>query len=303
VIRRKVYGNQLFSKHRRLPDEIAVLEKHGRQTTICELQGSLFFGTTDQLYSEIEPDLKTSKYVILDMRRVQSVDFTAAHMIEQIEARMAERKGMLIFTHLPPNLPSGQDLQSYFDAVGLVKPSRNTRIFDVLDDALEWTEERTLEEQHLSRHEEQAPLDLAEIDLLKGFSAEAIAALRACTEEKSFEPGQKVFKQGDTGDEIFLIRHGTVRIVLQLEAGKAHHLVTFARGDFFGDLAFLDRGMRSADAVAATRADLYVISRSRYDLVAVADPALGRKFFWRLARALGFRLRQTDTELRALHDA
>lgn len=303
VVRRKTYGNEAFSKKRRLPDETAVLEKRGDQTTICELQGSLFFGTTDQLFSELELDLKTKKYVVLDMRRVQSVDFTATHMLAHIEAQLAERNGHLIFSDLPPNLPTGQDLETYFDEVGLVKPSRNVKIFDQLDEALEWTEDQLLAEETLPQEATESPLELHEINLLKGIDADTISALMSCVSEQSFEAGQTMFREGDTGDELFLIRRGTVRIVLPLASGRQHHLASFARGDFFGDMAFLDHAVRSADAVASTAVELYSLSRARFDAVASAHPETGKKVFARVARALAIRLRQTDAELRALQDS
>jgi len=256
------------------------------------------------LFTELETDLKTKKYVILDMRRVQSVDFTATHLLDQIEARLAERKGTLIFSHLPPNLPTGQDLQSYFDQVGLVKPTRHVKIFDELDNALEWTEDRILEEEGLLQAGQESPLSLKEINLLKGLDTDTLGALASCVEERSYETGQKVFQHGDTGDEIFLIRRGTVRIVLPLAGGRQHHLVTFGRGDFFGDMAFIDHAaVRSADAVACTPTDLYVILRTRFDTVAMNHPLLDKKVFWRLSRALAIRLRQTDAELRALEES
>jgi SulP family sulfate permease len=303
VVRRKTYGNQTFSKKRRLPEEVAVLEKRGDQTAICELQGSLFFGTADQLFSELEPDLKTRRYVILDMRRVQSVDFTATHMLAQIEAQLTEHKGYLIFSNLPPDLPTGQDLEAYFDQVGLVKPSRNVKIFDGLDDALEWTEDRLLAVEQPLPVTQESRLGLGEIDLLRDLDADILKALASCVSERSFEAGQRIFKQGDMGDELFLIRQGTVRIVLPLASGRQHHLVTFARGDFFGDMAFLDPAARSAEAIASTATDLYVLSRARFDAVANEYRQMGKKVFARLARALAIRLRQTDAELRALEES
>jgi SulP family sulfate permease len=59
IVRRKSYGNQTFSKQIRLPPEMEILQERGDRTVIFELQGSLFFGTTDQLYSALEADLKT----------------------------------------------------------------------------------------------------------------------------------------------------------------------------------------------------------------------------------------------------
>ena len=51
TIRRKSYGNQVFSSRVRGQYEREVLAEKGGHTVIFELQGSLFFGTTDQLYT------------------------------------------------------------------------------------------------------------------------------------------------------------------------------------------------------------------------------------------------------------
>ncbi|MCU0241595.1 MAG: SulP family inorganic anion transporter [Vicinamibacteria bacterium] len=302
VVRRKKYGDRSFSKRQRLPEERAILEQQGALTVICELQGSLFFGTTDQLFTELQEDLARRRYVILDLRRVQSVDFTAIHLLDQIEARLAERGGVLIFSHLPPTLPTGQDLSAYFDHMGLTRPSRSIRVFAELDEALEWVEGRWLEEAGLNAAADETPLDLSAVHLFKGIDDDTLTALAACAEARSYAAGQPVFMQGDAGDEIFLIRRGTVRISLRLSAGRMHHLATCGRGDFFGDMSFIAPAARSADAVATAPLDLYAISRSRFDAVAVEHPALDKKVFWRLARALATRLRQTDAELRALEE-
>jgi sulfate permease, SulP family len=303
VVRRKTYGSQTHSRMRRLPEEMAVLEAQGSETVICELQGSLFFGTTDQLFTELANDLTSCRNVILDMRRVQTVDFTATHLLDQIEGRLAERQGLLILAHLPPSLPTGQDLRAYFDEIGLVKPSRSVRVFGEVDEALEWTENRLLETAGLRASGPETPLALHEIHLFKGIDAEVLAALTPCAEERSYQQGQTVFQHGDSGEEIYLIRCGSVRVVLPLRGGRQRHLATFGRGDFFGDMAFISPAARSADAVAATASEIFVISRARFDAVAMEHPVLDKKVFWRLARALALRLRQADAELRALEES
>ena len=299
VVRRKSSGDHMFSKRRRLPEQVAMLADKGSRTAIYELQGNLFFGTTDRLFTELETDLQARRYVILDMRRVQSVDFTAVHLLEQIETRLAEKGGSLLFSGLPPNLPSGQDLQAYFDEVGLVKSSGQACIFDELDDALEWVEDRILEEENLVATS-RAPLALRDLDLFRGFDDSMFEALAACIRERSCVAGERIFGSGDKGDELFVVRRGRVRIMLPIPNGKPHHLATFSRGDFFGDMAFLDRRERSADAVAEAPTDLYVLSRARFDEMAERFPAMGKRAFSRLARALAIRLRQADAELQAL---
>ena len=300
IVRSKAYGNQMFSKRVRLPDEMAILEKRGDHTAIFELQGSLFFGTTDQLYTTVEPELKTRTYIILDMRRVQSVDLTAVHMLEQIEGMLAERGAFLIFSHLPENVPSGQDMRQYFDQVGLVKSESHIQTFSELDEALEWVEERLIEEEHLERMLEQ-PLELREIDVFLGRKESTLAALESCMDKRSYKAGEKIFAQGDAGDEMFLIRRGAVRIVLSLSEKQGHHLATFGRGDFFGEMAFLDPAPRSADALAFTDTDLFVLSRKRFDTLAEEHKKLAIGLVLSVARVLSIRLRYANAELRALH--
>ncbi len=303
VIHRKTYGDRVFSKQRRLPEDVALLEKHGGQTVVCELEGNLFFGTTDELLSELSADLKARRYVILDLRRVRSVDLTAVHILEQMEAQLAERGAYLLFSALPKSLPSGQDLRAYFDEVGLVKPASRVRVFNQLSDALEWAEDRILEEAGRATSDEAAPLELSDIDFIKGRKEETVRELAACVVERSLAAGERVFRQGDAGDEIFFIRRGTVRIVLRLGDTQEYHVATFTRGDFFGDMAFLDGGLRSADAVAEAATDLFAVSRERFEALAEEHPRLGRQFFAGLARALALRLRHADGEIRALEEA
>mgnify|MGYP001579170309 CR=1 FL=1 len=90
--------------------------------------------------------------------------------------------------------------------------------------------------------------------------------------------------------------------MLPLEGRKRHHLATIGQGDFFGELSFLDRGVRSADVEAKVMTDLYVLSRSRFNEQSLADATLGVMVFARLAQAIAERLRQADSELQALED-
>jgi len=302
IVRRRSYGNQTFSKQVRLQEEMALLEKRGDQTAIFELQGSLFFGTTDQLYTALEPELKIRRYVILDLRRVQTVDVTAVHMLEQIESMLAERNGSLIFSQLPRSLPSGRDMEQYFDQVGLAHAQSHARVFDELDDALEWVENRILEEELLAKAME-APLELREIDLFKGRKQGTLAELEARMEKRSYKAGERICARGDAGHEIFLIRRGAVRIVLPLKDKQGHHLATFGRGDFFGEMSFLDRELRSADALAFTDAELFVLPRESFDAFADEHKKVAIQMMEGLARKLAIRLRYANAELRHLEES
>ncbi len=146
----------------------------------------------------------------------------------------------------------------------------------------------------------EKPLELREIDLFARRKQDTLAALEACMEGRACKAGERIFVRGDTGDEIYLIRRGAVRIMLPLADGRSHHLATFGRGSFFGEMAFLDQQPRSAEAVAFTDCDLYVLSRQRFDELVESHKRLGLGMMEGLARVLSARLRHADAELNAL---
>jgi SulP family sulfate permease len=304
VIRRKLTGDRISSTQHRSPEEQAVLQQRGGLTTICELQGSLFFGTTDQLFTELEPDLKHCRYLILDMRRVQSVDYTAAHLLEQFEAILRDSGGYLIFSRLPAALPTGQNLRTYFAQIGVTNQKQNVLRFDSLDDALEWVEDNILAEYLPGRKTGEALLAASDFELLQDIEAGQMGEFLAqCVVERSYAPGDLVFEAGGTADELYLVRRGVVRIVLPVGNGNYHNLASIGRGDFFGELAFLDQGRRSANALATTAVDLFVISRAQFDDMERSRHGIAAKILGRLARTLAMRLRHADTELRAWYEA
>ena len=304
VVRRKATGVEIYSKQQRLPRERAALDAHGRETLVVELQGSLFFGTTDQLFSEIEGDLRTARRLIIDMRRVTSVDFTAVHMLQQVGAIMRERGGALVFSHLPASLPTGQDLTGYLKQMGLTRDEGGGQVFETLHDALEWAEDRILEEAGLKRLYYGELLDLGEIDFLREMDELTLADLRVVFKEVRVEAGKPVFLRKGHGEELFLIRRGKVRIVLPLkDTHRQHHLAVFGPGDFFGEVAFLNRTERTADAIALSDTDLYVIRRTAFDEIAERNHIVGTVFYQRLATMEALRLRDTDRELRRLQDS
>ncbi|MBK7397278.1 MAG: SLC26A/SulP transporter family protein [Myxococcales bacterium] len=302
VIRRKLYGNQVFSKRRRLPADMAILTEHGGETVVVELQGSLFFGTTDQLRNELQEDLGTRRTVIFDLRRVDALDLTAAHILEQMQTQLNDRGAKAVFCNLPRFLAGYADVPAYLREVGVIDADEPHAIFDQLSDALAWAEDRLLAEKGSSEASAEGELDIVDLEMFSGRKKETVAELRAAVEVRRVAANARVFAKGDHGDEIFFIRSGTVRISLPIE-GKGLHIASFGRGDFFGEIAFLDGASRTADAFAECDTELFVLSRKAFDAVAGAHPRLGQSVFNGLARALALRLRRADGELSTLEEA
>ncbi len=301
VIRRKTHGDQVFARRRRSKQEMKLLEKKGKQTVIVELQGSLFFGTKDQLYDAIEPELAKCTYFIFDMRRVQGVDVSVAQVLNNIRETILERNGYLIFTDLPQALPNGRNIEGFFQQMKITAGSEHVKVFPRRDDAQVWVEEQVLgiDSQAV---EDETLLDLHEMELMKGRKPETVAALEACLESRSYKAGEKIYSAGDRGDRLFLIRSGSVQMMLPSAGTTGHHLATYGRGDFFGGLSFLDGQQRGNEAVSQTDTNLYMLRREAFDQLKNEHRLFAHNLIEAIARVLSMRLRYDDMELAALRD-
>ncbi len=292
----------VHSMRRRLKAETDLIAQNGQKAGVVQLQGDLFFGTTDQLFTEIEDHLATKRFVLIDLRKVHSMDFTAAHLFEQMKARLDERGGELLFSGMPSNLPERAEIDGYLRQFGLAGGGRGIRVFASRDTALEWMEDKILEEAGWRPGEEAAPLALREIEVFKTLDAATLAGLEGMVRAVTVPPGGRIFTSGEPGDEIYFVRRGMAHALLPLAGGIRHHIATFCRGDFFGEMAFLDDRRRSADLEAANAVELYVLSRERFDALAKTNPEFGRQIFEQLALALSNRLRLADSELSVLEE-
>lgn len=90
-----------------------LIAQKGDRAVIFELQGSLFFGTTYELYTQLEPEIKMRDFVILDMRWVQAVDITAAHMLNLVRDTLRDRGVPLLISHVREQLPNGRNLMEF----------------------------------------------------------------------------------------------------------------------------------------------------------------------------------------------
>ncbi len=302
VIRHKFYVNQMSSNWYRPESETQILEQKGDQAVIFELQGSLFFGTTQQLYGLVEADLKTQNFVIFDMKRVQSMDVTAAHMLNQIRDTLRERGAQFILSNVRENLPNGRNLKEFLHQTGVTEDEQAVRLFGELDSAIEWVEDRLLGGAEQAGPTEESPMLLSEMELFKNRKDETLAELEAKLTKHTYAAGETIYARGEPGDAIFLLRRGSVRIFAPLGAGRTRHIATFGRGDFFGGLAFLDGRPRGNDAIAFTETEVYILSLAQFNELGETHKKLAFTIITAIARTLAQRLRHADVQMTMLQE-
>ncbi|MCP3925255.1 MAG: Crp/Fnr family transcriptional regulator [Desulfobacterales bacterium] len=82
--------------------------------------------------------------------------------------------------------------------------------------------------------------------------------------ETKIKQGDSLFRKGDEGTSLYIVKSGTVKIVLPSAEGNEIIVTIFSKGDYFGEMSLVDEEPRSADAIAMEETELYVLKRSDF---------------------------------------
>ncbi|MBI1818326.1 MAG: cyclic nucleotide-binding domain-containing protein [Deltaproteobacteria bacterium] len=117
----------------------------------------------------------------------------------------------------------------------------------------------------------------------------------AQNQELRLKKGDVIFRQGDTGQEMFVISAGRVRLVLGSQ-GHEKELRVLGPGEFFGELSLLGDAPRSATAMAAEDSTLLPIARDVFAMMVQDD----LEIVFRMMNIQGQRLRDTNLPVQEL---
>ena len=135
---------------------------------------------------------------------------------------------------------------------------------------------------------------LRSVPLFRALDEEAAQELCDLLTMREVAAGAPLFHRGDSGDSMYLIERGRVRISVKDADGHDTTLAELSNGEFFGEMSLLDGHPRSADATASADSRLAVLPRTEFRSFLRKNPdvALG------ILTALTHRLRRTDDLLR-----
>ena len=135
---------------------------------------------------------------------------------------------------------------------------------------------------------------LAEVPLFNLLDDEERASLAAHLDAVTFPKGHIVFNYGEPGDAMYVVRTGTAELSFKNDTGNKIILETVTGGDFFGELAFLDGGSRSATVLVTEDMEAFLMDRADLETFLRRHPHAAMD----LLTALGKRLRTTSEILR-----
>ena len=158
--------------------------------------------------------------------------------------------------------------------------SRNIRIFPPIRGSV-------LEDQMSAKRHAQIEL-LAGVDLFYGCFRRELARIAALTTEVAVPAGRVVCREGDAGDEAYVVIEGHAAVTVSDRA-----IADVGPGGFFGEMAILDGGPRIATVTATEPMRLLVLSRREFYAVLAEVPYVAGH----MLTAVGARLRAAQSAL------
>ncbi|MEP6525777.1 MAG: Crp/Fnr family transcriptional regulator [Nocardioidaceae bacterium] len=131
---------------------------------------------------------------------------------------------------------------------------------------------------------------LREAPLFRELDDEAAAALRGSLTETRLRRGEVLFREGDSGDKLFIVTEGKVKLGRSSSDGRENLLAILGPGQMFGELSLFDPGPRSATVTAVTDCVMQSLSHDELLEWLTGRPAVARG----LLAQLGSRLRKAN---------
>src|SRR5229473_7817933 len=122
---------------------------------------------------------------------------------------------------------------------------------------------------------------------------EAFEQLCRYAKHSTLKRGTTIVSKGDPGNSLIAVISGTVKISVSSVGGRSAILNLIGPGEIFGEMSVLDGQPRSADAIANTNCEIFIIDRREFLPFVRSQPALAMKFI----ELLCARLRWTSDQV------
>ena len=129
--------------------------------------------------------------------------------------------------------------------------------------------------------------------LFNEFTDQEVEALLSLSDPIELPAKETIVRQDDPGDCMFVLLKGTARVVHRKD-GKQFELAQLGPGDFFGELALVDEGPRSADVEAVDACTLLRVEQSVVRALAGVYPTAAFKLLIAVGRVLVSRMRASN---------
>jgi glutaminase len=297
VIRRVYRGDRVRSSRLRTAQERELLDVEGAKSAVIEVQGALFFGTTEQLLRRIAELSETARYIIVDFKRVHLADSSACKLILRLAHSMRAGQTELLFAEIANDGP----LAGISRELAKHETERLLRVFRDVDAGLEWCEDQLL--TNMLHQNTEPKFALSELDVFMGLNAEEYRLVETIVNPLIFEKGEVIIREGDQAKLFFVLARGSVSVQIKIPTRtgeKRRRVASIGPGLTFGEMALFGGGARSADVIADEKVICYGFAVQQLKELAGAHPNIMMTILSNLTRDFSERLRHANEAIRSL---
>jgi glutaminase len=292
VVRREARASEWQSLRIRNPRDRDVLAEEGHRIAIVELQGTLYFASAERMIRQLDAVMAEAEYLILDVRRLVSIDAAAERFFSDYLARCREGGIDITLSEIGATRPeTAATLERLARANGV-------RIAETIDTALEVYEDMLLE--GLREPYDFTRFSLGSLELFRGLDGDELSQVEQLIQPVQFEAHETVLRRGAEGNTLFVVARGTVSIWVGQPDSARVRVAGMGPGQFFGELAALGGGTRSADVIADERVVCYCLTEGQLSALGAAHPGTHAKLLGNIAREFGNRLRRANALIASL---
>lgn len=122
---------------------------------------------------------------------------------------------------------------------------------------------------------------LQEVPMFSACTKRDLQLIGRHAENITVPAGKVIMQEGKSGDEFFIVATGKASV-----KRSGREVAVLGPGDYFGELALLDRAPRNASVTATTELEVFVLGRREFNGLVAEIPTLSRKLMVGMARRL-----------------
>lgn len=134
------------------------------------------------------------------------------------------------------------------------------------------------------------------VPLFSELADQELNLLAASGSRKNFPGKNVIFQEGDSGDVLFIILSGKVKVLLTGKNGQEYILSRLGPGNFFGEMAILESAPRSASVITVEPSEFFLLGRKALTELLKHHPDIAMKILKNLSQ----RLRKVSEQVRSL---
>jgi len=108
-----------------------------------------------------------------------------------------------------------------------------------------------------------------------------------------FESGERIFREGERGDLMYILIKGAVDLKMKVEGGETVLKTVDTANEFFGEMALLDDRPRSASAVATRLTQVLAVDQATFETMILTNG----KFALKIIKVLAERIRRSNDQV------